>query len=73
MSVDLSNPGRVKVGPKGRWARIPEGWHQVVEGRCQEGDKFLNLETLWWSLAEKDDIGESVENFDYLIRKDREN
>lgn len=64
----MSKP--LKIGPKGRHLHVPPGWELVTEGRVQEGDKFANLYTLQWQLVELDDLGDPVEWFDYLIRKE---
>jgi len=65
----------IKVGTKGRHVAIPSGWHRVVDGVCQEGDKFLNLMTMRFCIIDDDDIGCSAipedTFFDVLIRKEK--
>ena len=60
----------VKVGPKGRHAEVPEGWHRVKSGKCLEGDKYAYTATGCFCLVEKEDVGMEWDTFDCLIRKD---
>jgi len=60
----------VKVGNKGRHVHVPEGWHRVLgDDVCKVGDRFCNLSSFRFSTVEQDDIGDSAEHFDLLIRK----
>jgi len=62
----------VKVGMKKKHVKIPEGWHRVLLGPCQAGDRYCHTSTLASMLVEEDDIGLLVEDghFDLLIRVD---
>lgn len=62
----------VKVGLKNRHIRIPTGWKLVKTGTVFQDDKFLCLATYCWEYMDSLDIGESVENYDYVIRKESE-
>jgi len=57
------------VGPKGRLAVVPEGWHLVARGPVYTGDKFAHTVTAKWVDTDEDDLLLQAENFDALIRK----
>ena len=61
---------RVKVGPRGRHATIPDGWSRVTDGDCRANDFFADTRTGRFRPAESDDIGLPADSFDCLIRKD---
>lgn len=60
----------IRVGPKRKHVRLPDGWHRVLVGSCIKGDQFLNLGTYKFQPVEHDDIGISCDDFEVLIRKD---
>ena len=60
---------RIKVGPRGRLATIPDGWKRVENGLCKKEDMFANTVTGKFQNVEWDDIGCDCKDFDLLIRK----
>ena len=58
-----------KVGPKGRTAVVPEGWHLVARGPVLAGDKYANTVTAKWFDLEPDDMLMQAQDFDALIRQ----
>jgi len=62
-------PHQVKVGPKGRIATIPDGWYQVLSGKCQPNDQYADTTTALFCPVDTDDIDLPFDTFDCLIRK----
>jgi hypothetical protein len=59
----------IKWGPKNRHIQIPDGYEIVKEGNVELNDMFLNLSTYRFNMVDEDDLRDSVESFDVLIRK----
>ena len=62
---------KVKVGPKGRIAIIPEVWIQVTSGNCKENDRYADTTTARFVPVDKEDIGLPYNSFDCLIRENK--
>ena len=60
---------KVKVGPKGRIAIIPDGWERVLHGKCRHGDMYADTVTAKFHKVESEDTLLKWEDFDCLIRK----
>jgi hypothetical protein len=60
----------VKVGPKRRYLRIPDGWERVRAGKLiREGDKVANILTAAWMMVERGDVGLDADCYDVIIRR----
>lgn len=62
----------IQVGPKQKHLTIPEGWKLLTEGKVEDRDKFCNVgnqNAPYWEYVDSEDIGESVEDYDFLIRE----
>lgn len=59
----------VKVGLKGKYMKIPEGWYRVTEGACKKWDKFADLSCFCFRYVEDDDLDMPADTFDCLIRE----
>ena len=59
----------VKVGDKGRWVEIPEGWEHVKEGDVKHNDLFWNYYHKRFTSVDEDDLKCEASDFDVLIRK----
>ena len=67
--TDTSHLVKPKVGPKGRVATVPDGWHIVTEGITKPGDMFANTVTAKFQLTDEFDEGSPAYAYDCLIRK----
>lgn len=67
--TDIAKPAKVKVGPKGRVAVVPDGWHEVTQGITQPGDMFASTVTGEFQLTDEFDAGSPAYAYDCLIRK----
>lgn len=62
----------VKIGPKQKHLKVPNGFFVVQNGFCLKDDMFAyvgNPNSPFWHTVEKDDIGMPYDSFDCLIRK----
>lgn len=59
----------VKVGPKEKHVKIPEGWRQVTAGECKKGDRYADLLRYAFLKVEEEDLGMPADSFDCLIRE----
>ncbi len=59
----------IKVGPKGRYLEIPEGWRLIEEDeRIIKGDKAADIHRAKWDDVDTEDIG-MYKWQDYAIRE----
>jgi len=66
----------IKYGRKNRHIKLPNGFHRVTDGVCKEGDMFIDASAMEFHNkvyvlhVTNEEIGDPVDAFDILIRKD---
>jgi hypothetical protein len=66
------NAYTLEVGPKNRPLPMPNTHYRVANGEVKEGDMFANVgnpNKPSWQTVEPEDIGQSVEGYEAIIRK----
>ena len=61
------NVDTVKVGPKQRHLRLPDG-AEVVTGNMKRGDMVANIHAPKWEPIDREDEGQPAEWYDVVIR-----
>ena len=63
----------VKIGPKQKHIKVPDGYNVVKEGKVKQGDIFCavgDYPKIYWQRVDDEDVGDDISYYDCLIRPD---